>query len=1697
MINSVDIFDVHQKIMDDYKLFVGSFINIKNEAIKAVVESEINSGKFWPEPLIQFNPSFELDESIESLCESDFLHKDMAKIFEGYQLYKHQVEAIKRGCKGEDFVVTSGTGSGKSLTYLGAIFDYLLKKKEGKGIKAIIVYPMNALINSQFEEIKKYKNNFETATGIDFPITFAKYSGQEKGDEREKVKMDLPDILLTNYMMLELILTRSHENSLRKSIFENLTYLVFDELHTYRGRQGADVALLIRRLKAQATNNISCIGTSATMVSEGTISDQKKAVAQVASKMFGSTFSENQIIHEYLARCFDYAGNLPEKNKLAEALTAHIDPEDIEKNLISHPLSTWLENRIALKENSGILVRGRPRSFSEIAQNLSEDSGQPETICENRLKEYLKWVSNVNTELQDSRYTYLPYKIHQLISQTGTIYVSLHDDKNRIISLDPLHHKGSGDDKTPLFPAVFSRISGHEFICVNLDIDKQMLRPREFKEMPDDDESDITAGYIIMGEDVWDPETDLEQLPDAWVQIDSKGNYKPQKEYKNRLPQRIYFDIKGNYSETNDYEFEGWFMPAKLLFDPTCGAQYDTKTNEATKLTRLGSEGRSTSTTTLTHSILNQLEKHGFSSSDQKVLSFTDNRQDAALQAGHFNDLLKVVQLRSAIFQALNKHGDLVFSNLDQAIVEALGLQPEEYATNPSTTFPGAIYDNEKALKDYLMYRALYDLRRGWRVILPNLEQCALLDIDYKYLEENCTSDESWKGIPFIESLSHNERIEIIYQVLDYFRKGFAIASEEYLTPNAINIKTKEIKERLRPPWTFDVNEKIEAPVKMAYEPVKKGSLFPQPKSVGPNSALGKYLKYEAKHNGISFNNKSYMDFIKALLKLLREAGWLQESTAKNKNNEDISLYQLRIDQLIWKKGDGKTVKPDYVKIRSYKSYEQHPNTFYQTLYKTDFTNKKKLIAKEHTGQLGNEDRVDREKKFGSGEYSALFCSPTMELGIDIKDLNVVHMRNVPPNPANYAQRSGRAGRSGQAALIFTNCSVYSPHDSHYFKHATDLVSGVVAPPKIELANQELIRTHLNAVYLSKVGLNELNQNLLDLMEKEEKETLPLLPEILEHLRLNQHASNEVKQIFKKVLDNIQPELPSLMTWLNDEWIDRALFTAPEDFNRSLDRWRKLYASAYKQLIDANRTIESRLYLSNSDEMKDARRNAAQATRQMDLLENRVSYSSLSEFYPYRYLAAEGFLPGYNFTRLPMRTYIPVGDSGEYISRPRFIAIREFGPRNIIYHNGSKYQVEQLLARETESHLQPAKVSTKSGYILMGDEYDHEICPFSNVSLSGTGNTEILMDLLEMSETRTIEIDRISCEEEERLSRGFEVKTYFSLPAGHDNIRLAKVKTGQEDLLYLRFLPCARLTQINKKWWRSRENGFLMGLNTGIWRKEKYDTTSASAEPIKRVKLITYDTADALYIEPIKSLNLTPAGVITLQYALKRAVENVFQVESREIGAELMGDEAQPNIFLYEAAEGSLGVLCQFIEDKDVFKTIIEETIRICRFDDETYQEEASYDDLLNYYNQRFHDVINRFEIKDALDKLRVCDIEIITTRQYGDYDEQYQALLKGIDPHSSTEREFLDYLYAKGLKLPDATQKQVDGIYCQPDFFYEPDIWVFCDGTPHDDPEIRKKDKTQRDAIRNRGDQIFVYYYKEVLSEKINSRPDIFKKVK
>jgi len=1315
----------------------------------------------------------------------------------------------------------------------------------------------------------------------------------------------------------------------------------------------------------------------------------------------------------------------------------------------------------------------------------------------------------------------LPYKLHQFVAQTGSVYTTLDQGVDRYITLEPGIYKHD-DGSKPIYPNVFSRSSGHPFICVSL-VDGQLI-PREFHAT---DDLSSPEGYLIVGEDIWDPIQDLDYLPNAWIRVRAGGKKVPDPSKVEKFPRKLYFDEKGYYSETEPKKYWGWFMQRPLLFDPTGGVFYDLKTKDYTKLTPLGSEGRSTSTTILSFLILKHLCDSGYSLQDQKLLSFTDNRQDAALQSGHFNDFIQVVRLRAAIWHALktSENGELDYSTLGDAIFTSLDLPFLDYGkrdTEPELAQIKKQYDD--VFREYLFFRALDDLRRSWRIVLPNLEQCALLQIEYKDLDEIVAEDQFWSDVEIVNRLSHSERREFLISILEYFRLEFAIHSENYLTPACLREFKKQFIEKLKAPWALETHEDLPTPYVLRLSPLLKRKGLPH-KSMGKTSGFGKYIKDYANKVNLDpdhLRGEAYDEYILHLMRKLKEADYLYEETALDTKKQSTPVFRLRIEKILWKLGDGQTVRPDPIKRRTYKSSNTSPNKFFQGIYSGNYTQGKQLIAEDHTGQLSVAKRQDHEDRFRADWYmdeskkvvdqeairsksiSALFCSPTMELGVDIGGLTVVHMRNAPPNASNYVQRSGRAGRSGQGALVFTYCSGFSPHDRHYFKNQTDLVAGVVQAPRIDLLNHELLITHLHALAISCVGFPGLDYtagkqpSLMELVSDHTPE-MPLQSSVKKGLTLGPDALGSVKSSFLRVISDFSEDLRKT-SWYSGDWIDQNLVDMVNRLDGAMNRWRSLYQSARSLLTRATKPIESGLLKVGDQEYKKYKRQQDQCNRQLNLLRNeRGGPPQFSEFYPYRYLASEGFLPGYNFTRLPLRVFVPTGSSsGEYISRSRAVSLREFGPLNLIYYNGSKYRVLQLVVQDAESSLLNAKVSRRAGYFLINDQIDLEICPFSGVNLSEDANSEPLHHLIEMTESRAEETDRITCQEEERISRGYDIETFVHVDGGNfESIRSATVQFEKTPLLTLRFIPTARLISVNRGWRSRKTEGFPLGLTSGNWSREMPKIDEDNAEDSLLVKVWTSNLADALYLESTELMGLNPDGIVTLQYALKRAIESVFQVESNEIGVTEIGDPESPRILIYEAAEGSLGILSQFVENDKILRNVIKEAEKICRFDEEEYKAPASYDDLLSYYNQRDHQRLDRFLIHDALTKLKQADYQLPVKDSFTDYEDHYQRIFSRLDPNSSTERKFIKYLYENGLKLPDEAQKRVPDIYCQSDFYYAPRVWIFCDGSPHDKPRVRERDNDQRQLIIARGDEVWSWHYREDLATKVAERPDIFTKVR
>src|SRR3981081_2905376 len=204
----MDVFELRDRVVGDYANYVRSFLTVGNTATRRVVKAYLTAGNLWPEPLVQLNPSFEPGATVPELIAEEVLDPRCERICSRgkpatslglpLQLHRHQHEAIVAAQSGESYVLTTGTGSGKSLAYFIPIVDHVLKHGgRGRGIKAIVVYPMNALANSQEEELRKFLT-YGYAAGTS-PVTFARYTGQESAEQKREVIDHPPDILLTNF----------------------------------------------------------------------------------------------------------------------------------------------------------------------------------------------------------------------------------------------------------------------------------------------------------------------------------------------------------------------------------------------------------------------------------------------------------------------------------------------------------------------------------------------------------------------------------------------------------------------------------------------------------------------------------------------------------------------------------------------------------------------------------------------------------------------------------------------------------------------------------------------------------------------------------------------------------------------------------------------------------------------------------------------------------------------------------------------------------------------------------------------------------------------------------------------------------------------------------------------------------------------------------------------------------------------------------------------------------------------------------------------------------------------------------------------------------------------------------------------------------------------------------------------------------
>jgi superfamily II DNA/RNA helicase len=1729
----VDVFSIRDRLIADYRAFTSGAVEVRDRRIGEHVASLLDGGAQWPDPWLSLNPSFETGGTVSDLVSEGVLHPENGRIFRVKKhpddagsstltLHRHQREAIDTARTGRSYALTTGTGSGKSLAYIVPIVDAVLREREATGarvpgVKAIVVYPMNALANSQTLELEKFLR-YGYPAGQE-PVTFARYTGQEREDRRREILANPPDILLTNYVMLELVLTRPDERTHLIRAARGLRFLVLDELHTYRGRQGADVALLVRRLRdACASSNLQVIGTSATMASGGSVAAQKATVADVATRLFGSEVTPERVIGESLTRA-TLNGPVDTDALLRSVRTAGALADLTYEQLAADPLSRWIETIFGLdtEPESGRLVRRTPTTVGVAARTLAELTGADEPAAAEAIRSVLLIGSNTRHPVTGR--PLFAFRLHQFLSKGDTVYVSLEPEDTRYIT-STYQLRVPGDASKALLPLGFCRECGQEYLVVAKTAGgREAFVPRQ-----DADASggDAVTGYLYVSSDLpWPANPVVEnRLPDHWLTTDPSGSTEVLATKEKYLPTEVWIAPDGSVTAPHS-GLRAWFVSTPFAFCMRCRVSYEqVRGNDYAKLATLDREGRSSAVTVVSASIvrsLKQLPASELPADARKLLTFVDNRQDASLQAGHFNDFVQISQLRGALFRALaDEPGGLTHEVVAQRVADALRLEMPDFASNPEARF-SAKESALRALRSVIEYRIYADLQRGWRITMPNLEQTGLLRVDYVDLPEIAATDDVWVDAhPRLRDAPGDLRKELCSILLDEMRRVLAV-DVDCLTHLGFEQIQRDSRQHLTGPWALPEDEKV----------VAAGVVYPRGTTkrkgwndlfVSGRSAFGRYLR-RAAALGSDLSTDDAELVIRDMFRVLCEQGGL---VTEADEVEGVAGYRLKAAAIRWRAGDGVKGAEDPLRKSTNSEAVIRVNPFFTNLYREVADGLRALHAKEHTAQVPGPQREEREHDFRDGTLPLLFCSPTMELGVDIASLNAVGLRNVPPTPANYAQRSGRAGRSGQPALVVTYCATGNAHDTYYFRNSREMVAGSVAAPRLDLANEDLVRSHVHAVWLAETG-QSLKSRITDIVDAAgEDPSLNVLPEVWRALT-EPEVQRRATVRAEAVIDALRTawDDPDQVMWWYDGWVGDQVRSAPTAFDAALERWRLLYRTASTEYhAQSKLAVDPR---APKYEKEAASRRQWEARNQLALLRNDDSEHGQTDFYSYRYFASEGFLPGYSFPRLPLAAYIPGGRGkrdGDYLQRPRFLAISEFGPGSLIYHEGARYEVERVqLPRSAE---QAGVAETEEARRCETCGYHHPVAAGADVCDSCGAQLGLkTYNLLRLQTVFTRRRERISSDEEERRRAGFELEISYRFHDHGDRPGRvdADATTDGQTVGSLTYGDSATIRVANVGRRRRKDphdRGFFLDAATGRWAQKK-DAADATVDANSLLSLEDAKTVLKVipYVEDRRNILLfrlahpvDDAAATTLRYALERGAEAVFQLEDSELESQRLPDlDHRGRVLFTEAAEGGAGALRRLVSERGTLAAVARKALEIAHFDPDTGAdlghspsarpdaercEHACYECLLAYGNQHEHASINRHLVRDLLLDLAKADVR--TGAGGRSRAEQRDELSSLAD--SGLERAFVTWLDEHAYRLPDRAQVLVAEAQARPDLVFDlatGPVAVFVDGPVHDHATQHARDRAAQERLEDLGWMVVRVRHDDPWESVVQRYPSVF----
>jgi ATP-dependent helicase YprA (DUF1998 family) len=1111
-----------QKLAEAYQRYLKTIYPFRDESLREIFWSKLmEPDRLVKGPLLEASPPFQTACSVAELVREGVLHPRFQKVCRPetlpYErpLYVHQERAVRNVIQnGRNLIVASGTGSGKTESFLIPILDYLLREEEAgtlrrPGVRALLLYPMNALANDQLKRLRELLHNYPA-------ITYGRYIGetneyqnkalQEFREEwgsgpptnelisREEMRNTPPHFLLTNYAMLEYLLLRPQDTELFDGpAGRHWRFIVVDEAHVYNGASGIEVAMLLRRLKDRVVQSehgrLTCIATSATL---GQGRKDFPQAADFAENLFAETFTADDVFE---AERQD-VGSLgaPWGRGSADFYAA-----------LSHLYSAAEEPFIQAVTD----VAARFELPPSVLQRANESGGPNRALYA-----LLRGDGRIH-ELQKS----LTQKPDFLNVVAQEIFPELDQNaaQEAVVRLVNLAVRARPDqDSLPLIPAryhLFARALEGAFVCFN-ESEHNDGRPHLFlnrHESCPDCRSRVfeiaTCARCGIAYLVAESKTeDTDGLRAAHLHVPKGG-------YGSENRSLLYFILTDSLPDPNEDELDeadvdSYWQKHSLCVQ--CGqvvAEGEALTCSCRKHITLhktsfdGTEqekmycrqcathargggvyrfltGQDAPVSVLATALYSEIpggkgeavqEKPG---RGRKLLIFADSRQDAAFFAPYLERTYTNILRRRLLYEAL-RHDPA--ARQGQLTLDDVATRLREQAEQAGYFEPRLTLDAKmRQMRTWLM-QELAPMDRN-----QSLEGLGLLQLRVQW-------PQGWRAPqPLLEppwSLSLHEAESLLRLLFDTVRRGMV-----FRFPPQVSPEDDVFAPRNRQHY---ITGEMRAGEKLPRHVLR---WLPGRGSNGRLDILDKVLTIVSPDLPLAERRRVTKQALHALWEehimpldsIWRRSGYLlPENLARNLGGGVGYVMDYAFWQWVPSMENAQLWQCDQCRNVAYNSLRGICSTYgcrgrlqplslaeldridnhYRALYET--LNPAPIAVEEHTAQWTAKEARRIQNKFVHGDVNVLSCSTTFELGVDVGDLQAVMMRNVPPATANYVQRAGRAGRRTDSAAFALTFAQRRSHDLAHYQEPKRIVAGKIPPPSVAIRNPKIAQRHMHSVFIA------------------------------------------------------------------------------------------------------------------------------------------------------------------------------------------------------------------------------------------------------------------------------------------------------------------------------------------------------------------------------------------------------------------------------------------------------------------------------------------------------------------------------------------------------------------------------------------------------------------------------------------------------